>query len=135
MLLDTLLKEKNKPIYIFGLPAKGGDNLRTLKFVVDKQILEKDPNCDFSGLIPGTEQYLRAEFIFSKEWNDCVKVASFSSNMGTEYPPQVLEDGISCLIPAEALKTQKFKVSVIGKCGDFKLTTNKVTICQNGGNV
>ena len=41
--------------------------MRTLKFKVDGQIITKHPDCDFSNLVPGTEGYLRAEFIFSDE--------------------------------------------------------------------
>lgn len=107
--------------------------MRTLKFNVNKQIITLDPNCDFSGLIPGSEGYLKAVFSFSPEWKKHVKVAAFYSILGTEHPPQLLEDGKSCMIPAEALKNRKFKVQVIGKDGDVKLKTNKVTVSQNGG--
>lgn len=107
--------------------------MRTLKFIVDRQTITQDPNCDFSGLIPGTAEYLKAEFIFSPEWNDCVKVAAFYSRLGREYPPQVLTDGKSCYIPADALKKRTFKIQVIGKRGDYKILTNKVEVSQNGG--
>lgn len=107
--------------------------MRTLKFLVDDQIIKQDPSTDFTGLVPGTEQYLNAEFSFSKEWDGCVKVAAFYSSLGTEYEPQVLKDGKTCMIPTEALKKRIFKVRVIGKKGDLTLTTHKVTIKQNGG--
>lgn len=108
--------------------------MRTLKFIVDDQIITQDPNCDFSGLVPGTEGYLKAEFSFSPEWNDCVKLASFYSAMGKEYTPKVLMDGKSCIIPTEALAKKTFKVQVIGGTPyNVKLTTNKVNVVQNGG--
>lgn len=108
--------------------------MRTLKFIVDDQILRVDPECDFSDLVPGTEGYLKAEFAFSREWYGYAKVAAFSSPMGTEYEPQILKDGRSCVIPAEALVRRKFKVQVQGKGTYGKIMkTNKVTICQNGG--
>ena len=107
--------------------------MRTLKFIVDKQLITKDPNCDFEGLVPGTEQYLQAEFSFSPEWNDCAKVASFYSVMGKEYTPQILKDGKTCIIPAEALKKRKFSIRIFGK-GAHSIVTNKVTVDQNGGN-
>lgn len=106
--------------------------MRTLKFIVDQQIIKQDPNCDFSGLVPGTEEYLQAEFVFSKEWVGCTKVAAFYSSMGKEYEPQLLENGKTCIIPAKALERRSFKVQVIGKKGDFKITTNKATVSQNG---
>jgi hypothetical protein len=108
--------------------------MRTLKFIVEDQILKLDPECDFSDLVPGTEGYLRAEFVFSREWNGYVKVAGFYSPMGTEYEPQILKDGRSCIIPAEALVRRKFRVQVHGKGTKGKIMkTNKVTVCQNGG--
>lgn len=107
--------------------------MRILKFIVDNQIIRADPTCDFSGLVPGTKGYLRAEFSFSPEWRGCTKVAAFWSMMGREYPPQILEDGKSCLIPEEALKRRTFKVQVIGKNSEVQLTTNKAVVNQDGG--
>lgn len=108
--------------------------MRTLKFIVNDQIITKDPSCDFSGLVPGTEEYLQAHFSFSPEWKGCVKVATFYSLMGHEYPPQVLTDGATCMIPAEALKKRIFKIQVVGKRDELKILTNKVIVDQNGGN-
>lgn len=107
--------------------------MRTLKFIVDNQIISPDPNCDFNNLVPGTERYLLAEFSFSSEWRGYTKVVSFWSMMGKEYAPQVLKDGKTCLIPADALKRRIFKVQVIGKKDNLKITTNKVAVRQNGG--
>ena len=110
--------------------------MRTLKFIVENQILKQDPECDFSNLVPGTEGYLRAEFSFSSEWNGYGKVAAFYSLMGREYPPQILENGRFCMIPAEALKRNIFKVQVYGRSPkSMTLTTNKLEVKQNGGNV
>ena len=106
--------------------------MRTLKFIVNKQIITRDPSCDFSGLVPGTKGYLRAEFTFSSEWNGCAKVVSFLSAVGEEYKPQVLEDGKSCDIPSEALTKRAFKIQVLGKGENLVLTTNKVVVMQNG---
>ena len=107
--------------------------MRTLSFIVDKKIIKKDPNCNFGGLIPGTEGYLQAKFIFSHDWDGCVKVAGFSSKMGKEYKPQILKDGCTCMIPAEALSKVEFKIQVVGKKEDLTLTTNKIAVKQNGG--
>lgn len=108
--------------------------MRTLKFIVDEQIIKKDPNCDFSNIIPGTEGYLQAEFSFSPEWNDCVKVVAFYTTLGRECSPQVLEDGKTCMIPAEALTRKAFLIRVLGKHKNLKLTTNRVIVTQDGGN-
>lgn len=107
--------------------------MRTLKFIVDGQILKPDPNCDFSDLVPGSGGYLRAEFSFSPEWNDCVKVAAFYSRLGKEYPPQILNGGKSCLIPELALDSRIFKIQIIGKSDNKRLKTNRLEVDQNGG--
>lgn len=107
--------------------------MRTLKFIVKNQLIEQDPKCDFSGLVPGTEEYLKAEFSFSSEWDNCAKVVAFYSMFGSEYEPQVLEDGKSCFIPSDALKRRSFKLRVLGRRDNFKITTNKVVVHQNGG--
>ena len=107
--------------------------MRTLRFIVEGQLIKQDPNCDFTGLIPGTEGYLNAEFTFSPEWTGCVKVASFYSAMGDEFPPQILMDGKSCKIPARALKNRVFKIKMLGKRNNYKIQTNKVEVNQNGG--
>ena len=106
--------------------------MRVLRFIVDGQTISQDPACDFSGLVPGTEGYLRAEFQFSSDWEGSTRVASFFSSLGKEYKPQILEKGVSCVIPVEALAKSIFKVQVIGRKGDVKLRTNKVIVYQKG---
>lgn len=110
--------------------------MRILRFKVSGQVIDLDSSCDFSGLIPGTKGYLKAEFIFSPEWDGCAKVAAFYSPMGIEYPPQILKDGRTCIIPSEALMKKTFKVQVLGvnKNKNYELKTNRVEVHQNGGN-
>lgn len=105
--------------------------MRTLKFIVEGQTLRPDPTCDFSNLVPGSSDYLQAEFDFSAEWDNRVKVVGFFSNLGKEYEPQVLKNGKYCVIPSEALAKSIFKVQIIG----HKLCTNKVIVHQKGGKV
>lgn len=108
--------------------------MRTLKFIVDGQIIKQDPSCDFSGLVPGSKGYLQAEFSFSSEWSGYTKVAAFWSMLGKEYPPQFLADGRTCMIPAEALMRRTFKVQVLGRrTNDKTIATNKLPVKQNGG--
>lgn len=107
--------------------------MRTLKFIVENQQLRKDPNCDFSGLVPGSDGYLQAEFILSTEWRDIPVVASFWSVLGKEYEPKPLRSNGTCDIPAEALEKRAFKVQLIGKTKqNTRLTTNKLLVEQNG---
>lgn len=105
--------------------------MRTLKFIVDGQIIKQDPNCDFTGIVPGTTGYLKAEFTFSSEWDNTVKVASFYK-YGNECTPQLLKDGRSCIIPAEALTGRQFTIGVLGKNKEMKLTTNRIEVVQKG---
>lgn len=107
--------------------------MRTLKFIVKDQTITQDPSCDFSGLVPGSAGYLRAEFDFSSEWANCTKVVGFYSSLGIEYPPQVLKDGKSCVIPSEALQKREFRVRVIGRRRDFNIATNTLAVRQDGG--
>ena len=106
--------------------------MRTLKFIVDNQMIKQDPDCDFDNLIPGTEGYLRAEFSFSPEWNGFKKVVAFYSALGNSYTPQLLLDGKTCDIPFEALKKRVFKLQVLGERSGLKIRTNKLDINQNG---
>lgn len=107
--------------------------MRTLKFIVEDQIVRPDPNCDFSGLVPGSKGYLKAEFSFSKAWDGYTKVAGFYSMMGREYKPQILKDGKTCTIPAEACAKSQFKLRVLGMKNANTLTTNKLAVSQDGG--
>ena len=107
--------------------------MRTLKFIVEGPVIKPDPTCDFDNLIPGTESFIEAQFSFSKEWNNCVKVAAFYSMLGNEYAPQPIKQDLTCMIPVDALKRHRFKVQVIGQNGNSKLCTNKVIVEQRGG--
>ena len=108
--------------------------MRTLKFKVVGMTLIRDEQCNFDGLVPGSEGYIQAEFEFSPDWDGCAKVAAFYSMFGKEYPPQKLEDD-KCLIPAEALAKRSFKIQVLGKKQGYKLLSSRVTVNQNGGAV
>lgn len=107
--------------------------MRTLRFIVDGQTICQDPTCDFSNLIPGSHGYLVGEFSFSKDWDGYGKAVGFYSPLGREYPPRVLADGKTCVIPFEALEKRSFKVQVVGKKKTSVIKTNKVTVKQNGG--
>lgn len=106
--------------------------MRILKFIVDGQIIKQDPDCDFNNIVPGSSGYLEAEFSFSDEWKNTIKVASFWKN-GKECPPQILKDGVRCMIPKEALTNRQFEIGLLGKKDNVKITTNKITVTQNGG--
>ena len=107
--------------------------MQTLKFIVNNHTITLDPECEKMDLIPGTRSQLQAEFVFSSDWNNSMKVAAFYSNLGREFEPRVLKNGKMCDIPAEALKKSIFKVRVFGEKNGQPFSTNKVTVYQRGG--
>lgn len=106
--------------------------MRVLEFIVNGQIITKNPSCDFENLVPGTKGYLYAHFTFSHEWNGAVKAVSFWRG-NKECSPQLLNDGCSCAISPDALTGSSFGVSIIGKKGDQVIPTNRVEVKQRGG--
>ena len=106
--------------------------MRTLRFIVDGQTIKQDPTCDFSGLFLNKDSGVCAEFIFSSEWNDKIKVAAFWSMLDREYEPQALDNN-TCIIPVEAFSKASFKIQVLGIGGHERLTTNKLVVLQTGG--
>lgn len=111
--------------------------MRTLRFIVDNNIIKQDPSSDFAGLFPGRNPNVKAEFIFSNDWDDTVKVAAFWSMLDSEYAPQVIKDN-RCIIPSEALARASFKIQVLGKKSKPSnnngiLSTNQLTVRQTGG--
>lgn len=107
--------------------------MRTLKFIVTNDTIIQDPSCDFSGLFPGANKHIQAEFTFSPEWKNRVKVAAFWSMLDKEYPPQVINPDNLCEIPEEALARPAFKVQVLGKYRENTFETDTITIYQRGG--
>lgn len=105
--------------------------MRTLRFIVDGNTIKQDPTCDFNNLFPGKNPNIRAEFLFSPEWNNKVKVAAFWSMLDNEYEPKEIVDS-GCDIPAEVLNKAAFKIQVLGKKGTKRIDTNKLTIRQGG---
>lgn len=101
--------------------------MRTLKFIITGQKITKDPDCDFTGIVAGTQGYLQAEFSFSEEWAGCRMAAVFSS-LGKEYPRPVIEG--KCEIPKEALTWDNFGMRVVGEKEGYRITTNEVKVKQ-----
>ena len=107
--------------------------MRTLKFVVDGANLTREPSCDFSGLFPGSNPEVCAEFLFSSDWKSDIKVVAFYSLLGKEFTPQAISDNKHCQIPEEALKLPVFRMQVMAIVGDSIVSTNPITIYQKGG--
>ena len=106
--------------------------MRTLKFVVDKRNLTIDPSCDLDGMFPAPNQVMEAEFSFSSDWDDKVKVVGFNSVLGKEFEPQILDEYDCCRIPSEALELPVFRMRVLGRDRKTKVTTNTLSVYQKG---
>lgn len=103
--------------------------MRILRFNVDKQRITKQKDCDFSGIVARSVGYLHAKFYFSEEWKTCdTKIARFW-NSGNEYSV-ILDTNNECEIPAEALTSEIFRVSVMGVNSSSRIETNKEKIRQ-----
>lgn len=102
---------------------------RVLEFTVDRQRIIKKKDCDFSHIVAGSVGYLKAKFYFtSSEWRGCIKAASFWLN-GKESAV-LIDKSNTCIIPSDALVSEKFEVSVTGMKDTFKITTNKTKVKQ-----
>ena len=107
--------------------------MKTLKLLVDHNGVKVNSACSYEGIFPGMTEPLRLEFDFSPEWDERKKVAGFWSMLGAEYTPQLLKDGKTCIVPAEALKKAAFKVQILGRYNGAITTTNKATVYLKGG--
>lgn len=103
--------------------------MRTLKFAVNAQKISPDPNCDFSGIVPGTAGYLKAHFSFSPEWSGMAKVAEFRKYTCDSPIPVPIIRG-ECIVPKEVTGGKVWHVKIVGKKGDMILTTGKCKVDQ-----
>lgn len=74
--------------------------MRILEFDVNGQKIEKSKDCDFSGIVPGSDGYLKARFTFSNDWAGTVKVAEFRTHASSE-PVSVPIINNECMVPSE----------------------------------
>ena len=105
--------------------------MRTLKFVVNAQRINPDPNCNFSGIAPGTAGYLKAHFLFSSDWLGMVKVAEFRKYTCDDPVPVPIING-ECMVPTEVTGGKAWHVKVIGKRGDVIIPTGNCKVEQEG---
>ena len=105
--------------------------MRILKFNVNGNTITYDPRSNFSDIAPNTKEELIADFNFSSEWGDAVKVAAFYNSEG-ECPPQQLVDGMYCVIPKEAVSGHWFRVQIFGNKNGTPLFTNRIDVLQKG---
>lgn len=104
--------------------------MRTLSFNINGLAIRKDPECDFSGLVPGTRGYLKASFNFDSDWSGCAKMVVFS-RPGLE-DTAVRVHANRCSIPDEVLEKRRFKMKIIGVKPGVRLITNNLEVRQDG---
>ena len=101
---------------------------RVLEFDVNKQNISKNAGCSFDGIVSGTQGYLKAKFNFSKEWNDCVKVAVFRVLL-EEYPVPLCSN--ACDVPPDATQWDEFFVRIVGRDNKgMTVTTDEISVKQ-----
>lgn len=105
--------------------------MRTLRFIVNAQKISPDPNCDFSGIIPGTAGYLKAQFSFSTEWSGLVKVAEFRKYMCDEPVSVPIVNG-KCVVPDKVTGGKAWHVKIVGKRGGVIIPTGNCKVEQEG---
>lgn len=89
--------------------------IRKINFEVDENLIKSDlKNDTIPRELLDNGDIVMAEFEFSSDWDNAVKVAQFSKG-NTEYDPQILEHGITCVIPKETLDGGFFRIAVLGK--------------------
>lgn len=103
--------------------------MRVLRFIVEGQRLRPDHSCDFNGLIAGTQGYLHAQFRLSEDWNGCKVAVSFWRGKSDDEYAVALSNGM-CAIPAEALTSKFFGVSLTGIKNGYRITTNRIHVPQ-----
>ena len=101
--------------------------MRTLRFIVRAQAIERDPACDFGSLVAGSEGYLKAVFQMDAAWKGCKVAASFWC-AGKEYAVPVA--GGECEIPPEALCGPVFAVSLTGRRDGYRISTGRAYVRQ-----
>jgi hypothetical protein len=106
--------------------------MRELVFDVDQQRLKRNPDCNFEGIVAGSEGYLKLKFNFlGDDWDNCVKIASFiAPAIDGDIGVKLDTETNTCLVPPEASMCDEFAVSLVGAKLDYKIPTNYIRIKQ-----
>lgn len=105
--------------------------MRVLEFEVNRQRLRKQPGCDFSHIVAGSNGYLKAKFNFSSEWDGCRKVATFSGEQSEPETSVFLDENNCCEIPGEVLTGKSFDVFLVGANHEkYLIVTSRMTVAQ-----
>lgn len=90
--------------------------MRTLKYIVTGQKIERDLKCDFEDIKKGTNNYINLLFVFDSEWKDTIKVISMKNSDGIETN-RVLENN-QVSLPLHVTDGSLFYFELYGKKTD-----------------
>lgn len=90
--------------------------MRTLKYIVMGQKIERDLKCDFEDIKKGTNNYINLLFVFDSEWKDTIKVISMKNSDGIETN-RVLENN-QVSLPLQVTDGSLFYFELYGKKTD-----------------
>ena len=90
--------------------------MRTLKYIVTGQKIERDLKCDFEDIKKGTNNYINLLFVFDNEWKDTIKVISMKNSDGVETN-RVLENN-QVSLPLQVTDGSLFYFELYGKKTD-----------------
>lgn len=103
--------------------------MRTLEFNVNGQRLSKTGN--FSGIVRGSTNYLKCAFNFTdSDWNKC-KIGIVFEYRGIEHVV-IMGNDRAVVVPPDISDKKSFRVRVVGIKDNYKLSTNKVLVNQEG---
>lgn len=105
--------------------------MRTLKFIVDGQILYKDKNCSFINIVKGSHNYLFLHFNFiGEEWTQYDKAVEFETKTSHKI---VNFYGHTVGIPDEITSERIITIRLIGyKNKEVVFKTSSQNILQRG---
>lgn len=95
-----------------------------LVFQIIDQTLER---LDSFHVVGNSQNYLKAHFVFSEDWEGFTRTVVFTGRDGKSYST-MLDDSNTCVVPWEVLTRDRFYIAVRGDMGGDLLTTNQVTI-------
>lgn len=94
-----------------------------LQFTVSNQRIDRT---DVFTIVEGSDNYLKAQFSFTADWNGMIKTGVFIDEDGNVHPSLCIND--ICDVPTEWLVKQRGAVGVIGSDGVTKITTDAVKV-------
>lgn len=100
--------------------------MRELAFTVSGQTLRKAG--DFSGIVTGSQGFLRCRFDFDQTWDGFAKVAAFTAGDGSEHAERIT--GGTCPVPDAVTSGDSFTVRVVGKRDGARAETTAATVRQ-----